>query len=94
MMDNQSYELVQKHIPSNRVPFEKDRYNFYMVVETHHNGPQEESDEKLMSFIESSHKNIEVSPSNLLTIRTASWPETQPRLNRSGPRARKSPMPS
>lgn len=61
MMDDQSYELVQKHIPSTRVPFDKERYNFYMVIETHHSGSQEESDEKLMSFIESSSKNIEAS---------------------------------
>jgi len=59
-MDDQSYELVQKHIPNTRTPFEKHRHNFYMLIETHHNGSQEESDEKLMNFIESRHANIKV----------------------------------
>eukprot|EP00829_Urostomides_striatus_P011199 TRINITY_DN2742_c0_g1_i2.p2 TRINITY_DN2742_c0_g1~~TRINITY_DN2742_c0_g1_i2.p2 ORF type:complete len:397 (+),score=83.97 TRINITY_DN2742_c0_g1_i2:64-1254(+) len=58
MMDDQSYELIQRHIKSTRVPIERERYPFYMVIETHHNGPQAESDEKLMSFIETMHEHI------------------------------------
>lgn len=58
-MDDQSYELVQRHIPNNRMPFEKERYPIYMVIEIHHSGKQEEADEKLLNFLESRSKNIE-----------------------------------
>ena len=59
MLDNESYEMVHKNVPALKVPFEKERYNMYMIIETHSNGSQQESDEKLMSFIGSMSNCIE-----------------------------------
>lgn len=51
MMDNNCYELVLKNIRQSRTPYEQQRFPFYVVIETHHNGSQEETNDKIISFV-------------------------------------------
>jgi len=60
MMDNDCYELVLKNDSQVREPF-KERYPYYMVIETHHNGPQEEANNIILNFIEELGDEVKVS---------------------------------
>lgn len=50
-MDNQSKDLVKKHIPGNRNALNMEVSDFYVIIEIHHDGTQKESDDALMAFM-------------------------------------------
>lgn len=59
MMDSDCYELVLKNVPQVRTPFEE-RYPYYMVMETHYNGSQEDANNAVLAFIDQLSDGVKV----------------------------------
>lgn len=57
-MDNQSKELVKKHIPSNRDVLNMEVSDFYVIIEIHHDGTQKEADDSLMAFMNTIEEHV------------------------------------
>ncbi len=89
-MDATCGDLVTQHVLGPKFPLPKPR-PFYMLIETHHNGKQEEADDHLATFLETWVRNPEVLLK--LTCRMVSSPKTKPSVISSGPPAKKSPKP-
>ena len=58
LMDNQSRELVKKHIPSNRGMLNMEKSDFYLIIEIHHDGTQREADDSLMAFVSTIEQHV------------------------------------
>eukprot|EP00826_Nyctotherus_ovalis_P065854 TRINITY_DN9696_c0_g1_i13.p1 TRINITY_DN9696_c0_g1~~TRINITY_DN9696_c0_g1_i13.p1 ORF type:complete len:259 (-),score=72.40 TRINITY_DN9696_c0_g1_i13:215-991(-) len=58
LMDDQSKELVRKHIPGNRDALNMEKSDFYVIIEIHHDGTQKEADDSLMAFMGTIEEHI------------------------------------